>query len=100
MRMGVLFRRTPVGRPTSVADSVGAFERLQADDLFQVAQLAFGAANLQATTIAGHGDPSRVVAAIFQPAQAINDDRHDPLFAHVTYNSAHNGLPKPPEQLL
>ena len=102
MGMGVLFRGTPVRGPAGVADAVGAVERLQADDLFQVAQLAFSAANLQASAIAGNRDARRVVAAILQPAQAINDDRHYALLADVTNNSAHNGTPRAPdpEQLL
>ncbi len=89
MGMSVLFRGTPMRRPAGVADAVGAVERLQADDLFQVAQLAFGAANLQASAIAGDRDAGRVVAAILQPPQAIDDDRHYPLLANVTNNSAH-----------
>ena len=52
MRMRVLFGGPAVRGPAGVADAVGAVERLQADGLFQVAQLAFGAANLQALAIA------------------------------------------------
>ncbi len=47
MGMRVFFRGTAMRGPAGVADAVGAVERLQADDLFQVAQLAFGAAHLQ-----------------------------------------------------
>ena len=88
--------------PAGVANSVGAVERLQADDLFQITQLAFGAANLQASAIAGHCNARRVIAPILQPPQAINDDRHYPLFTDITDNSAHNGTPRAPdpEQLL
>ena len=46
MGMSVFFRGAAVRGPARVADAVGAVERLQADDLFQIAQLAFGAANL------------------------------------------------------
>ena len=81
MRMSVLFGGTAVRGPASVADAVGAVERLQPDDLFQVAQLAFGAAHLQAFAVAGDRDAGRVVAAILQPPQAIDDDRHDSLLA-------------------
>src|SRR5580700_3045151 len=47
MRMGVLFGRTSVCGPAGVTDSVGAVERVEADDLFQIAQLSLGAAYLQ-----------------------------------------------------
>ena len=65
--MGILFRRTAMGGPARVADAVGAVERLQADRLFEIAQLAFGAAHLQTVAIAGDRDSGRVVAAILQP---------------------------------
>ena len=94
MRMSVLFRGTSVRGPASVADAIGAVERLQPDDLFQVAQLAFGAAHLQAFAVTGDRDAGRVVAAILQPPQAIDDDRHDPLLADVTNNAAHSSTPE------
>ena len=58
MRMSVFFRGTTVCSPASVADAVAAFERLEADGFFQVAQLAFGAADLQLVPVAGNGDSS------------------------------------------
>ena len=54
--MRVLFGGTPMGGPAGVADAVGAVERLEADDLFQVAQLALGAAHLQSVAVAAHGN--------------------------------------------
>ena len=89
MGMGVLFRRTAVRGPAGVADAVGAVERLQADDLFQVAQLALGAAHLQAFAVAGDGDAGRVIAAILQPPQAVDDDGNDLLLAYITDDAAH-----------
>ncbi len=47
MRVRVLLARAPVRCPAGVADAVGAVDVVVADHLFQVAQLAFGAANLQ-----------------------------------------------------
>ena len=58
MRMGVFFGGAAVGGPAGVADAVGAVERLQADGFFQVAQLAFGAADLQAVAIAATAIPA------------------------------------------
>jgi len=56
MRMSVFFRGTPVCGPASVANAVAAFERLEANGFFQVAQLAFGAADLQFVPVAGNGN--------------------------------------------
>src|SRR5512146_1056738 len=91
--MGVLFRGTAVGRPAGVADAVGAVERLQADDLFQVAQLALGTAHLKAIAVTRDCNAGRVIAAIFQPPQAVNDDRHNLLLPYVAHNAAHGSAP-------
>jgi hypothetical protein len=47
MRVGVLFGGTPVRGPACVADAVRAVDRTESNRLFEVAQFAFGAANLE-----------------------------------------------------
>ena len=56
MRVSVFFGGTAVRRPASMANPVGAIERLKADDLFQVAQLALSPANLQTIAISADCD--------------------------------------------
>ena len=58
MRMRILFAGTAVRGPTGVANAIGAIERLVADDFFEVAQLAFGAANLQPFSVAATAIPA------------------------------------------
>src|SRR5690242_3826655 len=53
MRMGILFGGASVGCPTRVADAVSSIERLQADNFFQIPQLAFSAADLKSFPVAG-----------------------------------------------
>jgi hypothetical protein len=77
VRMRVFFGGAAVSGPASVADAVGAVEWLEADGLFQVSQLAFCPADLQALAVAGDGDAGRVVAAVFEPAQTVDDDGND-----------------------
>src|SRR5215831_2292265 len=89
VRMRVFFRWAAVRGPACVADSVGAVERLEANDLFQIAQLAFRTTNLEAVSVATNGDSGRVVAAIFQPPEAIKDDGDDALLAYISHDSAH-----------
>ena len=89
MRMGILFGGAAMGGPAGVSDTVSAIERLEADDFFEIAQLAFGAPNLQALAVAGDRDSSRVVAAILQPPQALDDDRDHFFLPHVSDNAAH-----------
>src|SRR5712692_5259378 len=89
MGMGVLFGGAAVGGPAGVSDAVGAVERLEADHFFEVPQLAFGAADLQAFAVSGDRDSRRVVAAILQLSEALNDDGDDLLLAHISHDAAH-----------
>ena len=89
VRVGVFLGGTPVRGPAGVADAVGAVQRLEADGLLQVAQLAFGAADLQPVAIARHGDAGGVIAAVFQPLQPVQDDGHNPLLTNVSDNATH-----------
>ena len=92
MRMSVLFRGAAVGGPARVADAIGAIERLQADHLFQVAQLAFGAAHLQPCHHCRQPRFRPSHTRDIPASQAVDNDRNHPLLADVTYNSAHNFL--------
>src|SRR5690349_19050003 len=91
--MGVFLGGAAVGGPAGVADAVGAIQRLQPDGLFQIAQLALSAADLQALAVARHRDARRVVAAVLQPLQTIQNYRDDPLFPHVPHYAAHIRTP-------
>ena len=71
MRMGVLFRGAAVSGPAGVANAVGAVQRLEADDFFEITQLALGAADLETVAVAADRDAGGVVAAIFQAPQAL-----------------------------
>src|SRR5258708_24799326 len=90
--MGILFRRTSVRGPARVTDAPTAFQRLHTDHFFKIAQLAFSPPNLDgpATAIAAHSDPGRVIPAIFQRSEPVNNDGNNTFLAYVTYDSAHN----------
>src|SRR5580704_1250357 len=89
MGMRVFFGGTAMRGPARVSDAVGAVERLEADDFFQVAKFAFSAADLQTGTVAGNRDSRRVVAAVLQLAKALNDYGNDLLLAHISHDAAH-----------
>ena len=75
MRVRVVHRRGPVGRPPRVCNADETFKmgRLH---LFHQLRHARGAAGaLQATRI--HRDATGVVAPVFQPLQALNQNRND-----------------------
>src|SRR3954468_6303864 len=91
MGVGILFGGTSVGGPAGVSNSVSAIERLGADDFFQIAQLAFGATDLETFAIASDRDSRGIIAAIFQLSKALDDDRDDVFLPHISDNSAHSG---------
>jgi hypothetical protein len=73
-----------------VADAEGAVEGLVVEDVFELAQFARGATELEAVAIAADGDARRVVAAIFEATQALDDDGDNfSTFADVPDNSTH-----------
>ena len=61
------------------------------DDLFEIAELAGGAANFELASGIDDGDAGGVVAAVFELAQAFDDDGNNFLRADVADNSAHAG---------
>ena len=87
--VGVFFGGAAVGGPAGVADAEGAVEGGVGDDGFEVAELAGGAAEGEAFGASGYGDAGGVVAAVFEAAQAFNDDGDDGLGTDVTDNSTH-----------
>ena len=90
MGMGVLFGGAAVGGPAGVADAEGAVEGMLAEDFFEVGELAGGAADIEGGAGgAADRDACRVVAAIFEAPQALNDDGNHFSWADITNDSAH-----------
>ena len=78
VRMRVLFGRAAVRGPAGVPDAVVAVERLGGDDIFEPRQLA-GAPPQLDRAVAHDRDAGRVVAAILEPPQAVDEDGQDLL---------------------
>src|SRR5579863_7271894 len=91
MRMGVFFGGASMSGPAGVADAIAAVERFKADGFFEVAELAFGAAELQLVSVAGDGDAGGIVTSVLQLAQAINNDGDHFFFADITDDATHVG---------
>src|SRR5579871_3890124 len=88
MRMRVLLGGTPVRGPARVTESVAAGDGIEAHGFFEIAQLPFGAADLQ-SIVAAHGHAGRIVAAILEASQAFENQRHNRLMTDVSDNPAH-----------
>ena len=90
MGVGVFFGGAAVGGPAGMADAEGAVDGLLEEDVFELAELAGSAAELEAVAIAADGDAGGVVAAIFEAAESFNDDGDDfRTVADVTDDAAH-----------
>ena len=74
-----------------MADAVDPFQRLRIDGLLEVRQLA-GAAPPVDLSIAHHRDASRIVAAVLQPTESIDQDGNDFLWPEVSDNSKFEDL--------
>ena len=89
--MGVGLGGAAVGGPAGVADAHLARQGLLAQQLFQLDQFAQAAADGQAV-IADHRHPRRIIAPVFQPFQAVQDDGHGLLGPQISDNAAHSYL--------
>jgi hypothetical protein len=90
MRVGVLFGGPAMGGPARMADPERAVYRVHADGVFQVAQLPLGPAYRQLALFVVYRQPRRIVPAVLQPAQPIQNDWHRFACANVAYNSTHS----------
>ena len=88
VRMRVLFGRTAVGRPSCVTDAVVAGDRVRADHLFEVGELA-GAPPQVDRAVADHRDARRVVAPVLEAPQSVDEDGNDVLRSDVADDAAH-----------
>ena len=63
---------------------------LHRDGIGEVAELALGAAYVEPLPLVDDRDPGRVVAAVFELAQPVDDDGHDLFVADVSNDAAHD----------
>src|SRR5688572_6509266 len=89
--MSVLFGGAAVCSPACVANSIGAVKRILLQSRLQIAELSFGAANLQFIIAVNDGDARRVIATVFELPQAIDDQRHHRFVSNVSDYSTQIG---------
>ena len=89
MRMGVALGRTAVRGPSRMADADATGDRRLIDQMAQVAELADGAPNFHAAGRGERRDTGRIVAAIFEAAEASEQNWRRFARAHITDYSAH-----------
>jgi hypothetical protein len=89
MRVRILFRGTAVRGPAGVADAVSSVERLVPQHVFEIAQLALSSLNFEFVIFIDDRNTRRVIAAVFQLAQSIDNQRDDLFVSDVSNYSAH-----------
>jgi hypothetical protein len=92
MGMRILLRRFTMGRPPRVTDPGGPTKTLFAQRLFQIDQFADATADLD-FAVAMDRDAGRIVSAIFQTLQAIQENGNRVLITDVSDNAAHGAYP-------
>jgi hypothetical protein len=91
MRMGIGLGRRAMRRPACVGDADRAGERFFGEALFEIEQLAFGAAAHQLAVDDG-GNAGGIIAAVFKALQGIDEAAGNRLVSDDTDNSAHGPL--------
>ena len=94
MRVGVGLDRLAVRGPARVADARRAHQRLGFQLLLEITQLAFGAAPGEMSVLDG-GDARRVIAAIFETLQRVDELLCHRPFAEDANDAAHRPLLPP-----
>jgi hypothetical protein len=91
VRMRVVFGRAAVRRPTRMADTDRAVERLARQPCLEIPELALGAPPRQLAALE-RGDARGIVAAIFEALERLDELRRRRLTADDPDNPAHPRL--------
>ena len=87
-RVGVGLGRQAMGRPAGVADADNPLHRLAVEPPGEIAELALGAAALDAAVDQGR-NAGRIIAAIFEAPEPFEQPRGDPLLGDDADDAAH-----------
>src|SRR6185437_16226192 len=92
LRVRVAFVWPAVRRPARVRDPDGAVDRVAVHDALEHRDLALGLSRLEAVAVA-HRDARRIVAAILEALEALDQQAGGAAWSNVPDNSAHSGVP-------
>src|SRR5699024_8731030 len=94
VRVGVLHRGLAVGGPAGVADAAGALHGAAAvGHITEHAQAALGLDDLDLARRVLHGDAGRIIPAVFELGQPVQQDRRGLRSAGKAYDSTHGVSP-------
>ena len=98
VRVGVLLGGAAVGRPAGVADAGPARRGLGLDPRRQVAELPLAPGHAHDAVLAEDRDSRRVVPAVLEAAEAVDEDPRRLACPHVPDDAAHRPTPSPPSR--
>jgi hypothetical protein len=87
--MGIVGRRLAVGRPARVGDAERTREWIGRNRLGQTRDLAEFAPPIEPARVIEHGQARRVISAIFEPTQPLQQDGRNRALSDGTDDSAH-----------
>ena len=90
MRVGVFFSRASMRRPSGVADPILTVDWVRRDDLFETIEFSGAAPNLN-VAVFNESNPGRIVAAIFQSFETVDQNLNNRLGPEIANNAAHAG---------
>src|SRR5438552_1539069 len=91
--VGVVVGRPAVGGPPGVPDPDSAGERALAQDALKILDAPGRAPDLQRSRRREHGDTSRVIAAVLEALEALEDDADGALVSDVADDPTHSQSP-------
>ena len=89
VRMGVVVGRPAVGGPAGVPDPDGSAQRAVAQDALEHLDTTGRAPDLERSRRREHRDAGRVIAAIFEALEALQDDADRTLVSDVADDATH-----------
>ena len=88
--MGVGVGGRAVGRPTGMAQADGALRKAGGGHSGKAVHLAHGLAEPQPAGPVQHGNAGAVIAPVFQPLQALQQDGPSRFLAYIAHDAAHS----------
>ena len=89
MRMGIGVGGCPVGGPPRVADGDRAVEWLVSDEGFEAGQASCGLEDVDCAVFIEDREARGIVAPVFEPPEALEDQAGRPAEADVADDAAH-----------
>ena len=90
MGMSIRIGRLPMSRPPGMTDATGAVSRLVHEEGFQIVETTTPFPHLDGVRSVQNSNTRGIVAAIFEPAQPLDQNRSSRCLSYIPDNTTHN----------